>query len=789
MKLLSLQATNFKKLNFKQPIRFPEGIVLITGLNESGKSTILDAILYGLFGRMIRPTQKPSNEEILRYGSGESQVRLEFAIGENRYRVVREVHRTRPNRALLYEIKPDGATKPIATTVNDTTSEIERLLGGITYNEIVASTVVDQKDLERLIKQRLDDRRKVINVFLNLESFNKVQEELDEDRVRVEGRGRTPGQLTVERNQLEQLMEKREDYHAKEVQLESLGEKVKKLSAELETTQKQFVDADELRKILNDYGDAVKRRNSLERETGDKTVLISNLSQQLSDLSNERAELEDARKRLDDFSSLSDIEAKLSQASKQLDVLREDEVKLSQLKSKREELRSEITKSGSIPAPRVLTREGSQGRTVWTYLAATGALGAGAVLLFFLTYALLAVAVGSLAVVSLILLARQIASLSEGVEVSKERQEVMVEEQRVQFRRSELAVVERSAEELSSEISKQTKEVLKSLSEIPEYAGRVEPHDEPRQTLEAISAVFNQDKQSERVYAEKVRFLTLRLEKEPELRQRLDNSKNELSRVEQELSSIKLPLLPEGLMYTDGTLVEANEYRDHLSDSVSRIRTQIKESIDREHELKEELKLGEGIDEKVEAQQRKVALLEKELTVLKYSVKGLEQTSESLRNRVKPQVERYMGLILPVITSGRYKAVELDDDYTVKVFDPEAGEFKPKEVFSGGTEDQVLLAMRLAFALALIPQAKGKSPEFLFLDEPLGSSDRLRRDGILALLKGELAQNFKQIFLVSHVGDLEAEADTIINMDNGSVREVVGRELSELKPIVESNVP
>src|SRR5260370_7639827 len=123
VKLLSLQATNFKKLNLKQPIRFPEGIVLITGLNESGKSTILDAILYGLFGRMIRPTQKPSNEEIIRYGSGESQVRLEFAIGENRYRIVRETPNTRPNRAILYERKPNDTTNPIPHTLNPHTTQ------------------------------------------------------------------------------------------------------------------------------------------------------------------------------------------------------------------------------------------------------------------------------------------------------------------------------------------------------------------------------------------------------------------------------------------------------------------------------------------------------------------------------------------------------------------------------------------------------------------------------------------------------------------------------------------
>jgi len=142
-----------------------------------------------------------------------------------------------------------------------------------------------------------------------------------------------------------------------------------------------------------------------------------------------------------------------------------------------------------------------------------------------------------------------------------------------------------------------------------------------------------------------------------------------------------------------------------------------------------------------------------------------------------------MSQILPVITSGRYKAVQLEDDYTVRVFDPEAGEFRPKEVFSGGTEDQLLLAMRLAFALALIPQAKGRNPEFLFLDEPLGSSDKVRREGILALMHGELSQNFKQIFLISHVGDLEVEADTVIEMENGTVREVVSRKSSLPQPI------
>ncbi len=119
LKLVSLQAQNFKKLKLAKPLQLSEGIILITGLNESGKSTILDAVLYALFGRVIRPSKMPSNDDIISYGNGEAQVRLEFDIGENRYRVVREVHKTRPNRATLVEVKPNGTTKALANSVKD----------------------------------------------------------------------------------------------------------------------------------------------------------------------------------------------------------------------------------------------------------------------------------------------------------------------------------------------------------------------------------------------------------------------------------------------------------------------------------------------------------------------------------------------------------------------------------------------------------------------------------------------------------------------------------------------
>ena len=81
--------------------------------------------------------------------------------------------------------------------------------------------------------------------------------------------------------------------------------------------------------------------------------------------------------------------------------------------------------------------------------------------------------------------------------------------------------------------------------------------------------------------------------------------------------------------------------------------------------------------------------------------------------------------------------------------------------------------MRVAFTLALIPSAKGSYPRFLFLDEPLGSSDAERRNRIVKLLVEKLLEHFEQIFLITHVDiDTEDLPCTIITLKDGKVAEV-----------------
>jgi exonuclease SbcC len=110
-----------------------------------------------------------------------------------------------------------------------------------------------------------------------------------------------------------------------------------------------------------------------------------------------------------------------------------------------------------------------------------------------------------------------------------------------------------------------------------------------------------------------------------------------------------------------------------------------------------------------------------------------------------------------------------EKDYRIEVYDRVARRWRGKGVFSGATQDQFSLALRLAFALSTIPSSRGARPGFIFLDEPLSGFDSERRDGLLNLLKGELSKYFDQIIVVSHLESLREEFPEQIQLEAGQV--------------------
>jgi len=193
----------------------------------------------------------------------------------------------------------------------------------------------------------------------------------------------------------------------------------------------------------------------------------------------------------------------------------------------------------------------------------------------------------------------------------------------------------------------------------------------------------------------------------------------------------------------------------------------------------------DAVDE--DAYQTRLAEAERALRRRELAAQMARDVRARIARRVLPETEAYMRALLPELTAGRYRDVELlrEDgagaggrgaggaDLRIRVWDQLAGRYVAKGLFSGGARDQVSLALRLAFALATLPKELGAAPGFIFLDEPLSAFDAERSAALERLLtRGVIARQFPQVFLISHSQTLDpAHFDYRLRMAAGRIVE------------------
>jgi len=137
-------------------------------------------------------------------------------------------------------------------------------------------------------------------------------------------------------------------------------------------------------------------------------------------------------------------------------------------------------------------------------------------------------------------------------------------------------------------------------------------------------------------------------------------------------------------------------------------------------------------------------------------------TGLDIKKRLIPQIESYFAWIMPRLTRGRYHQVRLSDDFDISVYSDEKGDYVSLDTLSGGTMDQLLIALRLAFARAATSGSYYPN-QFLFLDEPISAFDESRRELFFDLLE-TLKEGFQQIFLISHLPHLEEFVDCYMHV-------------------------
>ena len=85
-------------------LTFNNGITIFVGHNGSGKSSVIDAITFALFGEHTRK----SNKNIIRRGTVMSYVKLNFSVGSREYSAYRQLGASGQSISAKFELVSDA---------------------------------------------------------------------------------------------------------------------------------------------------------------------------------------------------------------------------------------------------------------------------------------------------------------------------------------------------------------------------------------------------------------------------------------------------------------------------------------------------------------------------------------------------------------------------------------------------------------------------------------------------------------------------------------------------------
>lgn len=170
MRPLRLEVRGFT--SFREPATLDfEGrrLFAITGPTGAGKSSLLDAMtwaLYGLVPRVGRETR-----QLITHGARAMAVQFDFSVRGQRYRVSRQA----PGNlgARLEQQRADGVWEPLEDRAREVTRRIEGLIG-LDFTTFTKTVLLPQGAFDTFLRGDEPQRRDILTRLLGLERYEEA---------------------------------------------------------------------------------------------------------------------------------------------------------------------------------------------------------------------------------------------------------------------------------------------------------------------------------------------------------------------------------------------------------------------------------------------------------------------------------------------------------------------------------------------------------------------------------------------------------------------------------------
>ena len=250
---------------------------LIIGENGSGKSTILDALTFVLFGKAFRNINKSQlvntiNEKGL-------LVTIDFLVGNKSFTVRRGV---KPN---IFEVLQDGKMIDQLANNRDYQEYLEKVILKLNYKSFTQIVVLGSSTFEPFMQLKQSDRRTIVEDLLDIQIFSSMNSLLKVRNSELKTtitdnenkRELNVSKTKLQKNYIERLTEDNETDVLKKQTDISTFEDQKKFAVESFTTfhneikelSEKLVNEDSAKKKSSDY-EKVQRQRELKIHNADK---------------------------------------------------------------------------------------------------------------------------------------------------------------------------------------------------------------------------------------------------------------------------------------------------------------------------------------------------------------------------------------------------------------------------------------------------------------------------------------------------------------------------------------
>jgi exonuclease SbcC len=231
-------------------------LACLCGPNGHGKSALLDAITWCLWGRARGKT----HDDLISYGADECHVELEFQSRDTQYRAVRAHargggggRRRQGVTDLQLQVLSNGESQPITgNQIRETQAKIDQIVG-MDYDTFINSAFLLQGRADEFSNKTPADRKAVLAKILGLETYDRLQararERLEESRA---ASAEVDGALGQMRRQVEEIGDPSEELAGVELRMQQVDPQLEERRREAEELGRAVAELERKRAQLDE---------------------------------------------------------------------------------------------------------------------------------------------------------------------------------------------------------------------------------------------------------------------------------------------------------------------------------------------------------------------------------------------------------------------------------------------------------------------------------------------------------------------------------------------------------